>query len=138
MENAYCMYKFSTQQKINITHIIEDQSYNLVTKDIIVQLVEDKNGCCLTKGEVVMILKYVQIKVENLNLLTLTFCKAKSLTDWTISLTNSKKLRPIQLCILVWKFIYKLFQNIHGFSVMPFGNFFVFIISLLHIVFILL
>jgi hypothetical protein len=128
MENAYCMYKFSTQQKINITHIIEDQSYNLVTKDIIVQLVEDKNGCCLTKGEV---LKYVQIKVEN-------FCKAKSLTDWTISLTNSKKLRPIQLCILVWKFIYKLFQNIHGFSVMPFGNFFVFIISLLHIVFILL
>jgi hypothetical protein len=67
MENAYCMYKFSTQQKINITHIIEDQSYNLVTKDIIVQLVEDKNGCCLTKGEV---LKYVQIKVENLNLLT--------------------------------------------------------------------
>jgi hypothetical protein len=59
MENAYCMYKFSTQQKINITHIIEDQSYNLVTKDIIVQLVEDKNGCCLTKGEV---LKYVQIR----------------------------------------------------------------------------
>jgi hypothetical protein len=88
MENAYCMYKFSTQQKINITHIIEDQSYNLVTKDIIVQLVEDKNGCCLTKGE---------------------FCKAKSITDWTIILTNSKKLRPIQLWILVWKFIYKLF-----------------------------